>query len=456
MRLGAAEHSKILKQFGLYKNPRIASYVSELGARVARDTERKDVQYKFYVIDSPIVNAFALPGGYIYLSRGLMALANDEAELAGVIAHEIGHITGRHSAERYSQSVVTKLGATVLSILIDQPGASDALGLGSNLYLASYSRGQETEADSLGLRYLSRAGYDPKAMANFLNSLKQETALQDEIAGKSNKSPSYLSTHPATSARIAQTARQAGEYVSSNPKAQKRARNSYLNKIEGMIYGDSQEQGFTRGQSFYHPKIGFSFKAPPNYRIINKPSQVIMSSKKSNAVIIFDLKSSAKNPKDYLAQDWLKGEGKSEGKSEGEGISQNDIKAVSVGGMEAATASFDGSVNGSKATIRLMAVKWSKNRIARFQVAIPRGTSATEMEALKRATYSLRHMSDEDKARFKPYHIKIITASSSDTISSLAKRQPFNDYTKERFRVLNGLSQSSGLIKGQKYKLIGD
>jgi len=183
VRVGAEEHEKVIKQFGLYNDPALVNYVGEIGRRVTRNTERPDVQYKFFIVDSPIVNAFALPGGYIYVSRGLLALANSEAELAAVLAHETGHIPGRHSAERYSRGVVTSLGAAVLAAAIGNDTASQALGVGSDLFLKSYSRGQENEADSLGMRYLSRAGYDPKAMAAFLANLQEESALQTRISG---------------------------------------------------------------------------------------------------------------------------------------------------------------------------------------------------------------------------------------------------------------------------------
>ena len=176
--VGAEEHPNIIAEFGEYDNARVQTYVRQVGARVTRNTERPDVDYKFYVVDSPIVNAFALPGGYIYISRGLLAVADSEAELAAVLGHEAGHITGRHSAERYSRGVVTQLGAGILAAAVDSAGVSQALGLGSDLYLKSYSRSQENEADTLGIRYLAQNGYDPSAMTSFLENLQNASALR--------------------------------------------------------------------------------------------------------------------------------------------------------------------------------------------------------------------------------------------------------------------------------------
>ena len=213
--VGASEHEKIVKQFGLYKNSKLQSYVTEIGKRVSVNTERADVQYKFFVLDSPIVNAFALPGGYVYISRGLMALSNSEAELAGVLAHEIGHVTARHSAERYSHGVVTSLGAAVIAAAVDSTGVSQALGLGSNLYMSSYSRSQENEADSLGIRYLSKGGYEPKAMSSFLNAMQNQSAVDSKAKGEKSGGANYFSTHPATADRVAKTRNESAQLVES-------------------------------------------------------------------------------------------------------------------------------------------------------------------------------------------------------------------------------------------------
>jgi predicted Zn-dependent protease len=230
--VGASEHQKVEQQFGFYNDPKLTAYVNEVGNKVTKDTERADVQYKFYVIDSPIVNAFALPGGYIYVSRGLLALANSEAELAAVLSHETGHITARHSAERYSHGVVTSLGAAVLGAAVGSDGVSQALGVGSNLYLSSYSRGQENEADMLGLRYMTRGGYEPSAMSSFLKSLQNDTSLESRMqGGDGGDSTSYFSTHPATAERVSSTLSQAANY----PKGGAVNHDRHLQMIENMI-----------------------------------------------------------------------------------------------------------------------------------------------------------------------------------------------------------------------------
>ena len=438
--IGASEHQKIAAQFGFYENPTVTAYVNEIGRKVSANTENPDVKYKFYVLDSPIVNAFALPGGYIYFSRGLLALANSEAEVAAVMAHEVGHITGRHSAERYSRSAVTALGANILSIALDNGAASQALGLGANLYLSSYSRSQENESDTLGLRYMTRAGYHPEAMASFLSSLHAQSALDSKIDGKKNQGTSYFSTHPATGERVNKTHTEAKQY----PNIGTVNRDHHMSMINGLTYGDSVKQGFTRGQKFYHPEIGFAFEAPAGYKIINQPSQVVAQSERDKAAMVFDMAAN-KGKLDavtYLNQIWMKGE------------NIQTTQPITINGMKAATATFSGHVNGRRADIRLIAIEFKPDSIARFQIAIPKDASATTVENLKRASYSFRKLTQQERRTLKPQRIKIVTARAGDSVAGMANKMAYDDLKLERFRTLNALVPGEELKAGQTYKIV--
>lgn len=439
--VGASEHQKIVKQFGLYEDAALQDYVNRVGRSVTADTERPDVQYKFFILDSPIVNAFALPGGYIYVSRGLLALANSEAELAAVLAHETGHITGRHSAERYSRGVVTSLGAAVLAAAVDSDGLTQALGVGSNLYLSSYSRGQENEADTLGLRYMTRAGYDAAQMAAFLDSLRAQTELDSRLAGNGGASGfSYFSTHPATADRVAKTRAEAVGYSSGG----RISRDPHLSAVDGMIYGDSAKQGFVRGRSFYHPVIGFGFDAPENFTLVNQPEQVIATSPQSGSAILFDMVGSggASDPAAFLTQKWLNGK------------AAGPVERIDINGMQAAATSMPGQLNNRPMTVQLIAIAWDAQTIARFQIAIPQGAPAGLVDSLKRTTYSFRRLSATERAAIKPYHVRIVTARSGDTPSTLAAWQAFDRSSEDRFRVLNGLRGGEGVQAGTRYKII--
>ena len=442
VQVGAQEHKKILKQFGVYKNKKLQDYVTNVGSRVVQYTERPDVKYQFFLLDSPVVNAFALPGGYIYMTRGLLALANSEAEMASVLAHETGHITARHSAERYSRGVVTSLGAMILSSAVGSSGVSEALGVGSNLYMSSYSRGQEGQADSLGIRYLSRSGYTPTGMSAFLRNLQAETALQARVDGKNaSNSTNYFSTHPATAERVNKTVSEARQYASDG--IVKHA--PYLRMIDGMAYGDSAAQGFVRGNNFYHPDLGFKFSVPQGYSLKNNASNIIASAK-NGAAIIFDLASNKRGdtPANFIRNTWMKGQNVS------------SVDAIKINGMDAATSSIKGSLNGKAMNIRLIAIRWNEKQFARFKIAIPASLSATQMTELKKSTYSFNRMSKKDKSRLKPYRIKLVTSKSGDSVSSVSSRMAQNNYKEQRFRVLNGLGPNEDIVVNRVYKIVTD
>lgn len=440
--VGAQENAKVMKTYGVPDNSQnLQAYVNQVGQRIAQDTERPDVQYKFTLLDSPMVNAFALPGGYVYVTRGLMALANNEAELAGVMAHEVGHITGRHSAERYSHGVLTSLGAAALSIALDSNAASQALGVGSELYMTSYSRSQESQADDLGIRYLQKSGYDTFAMASFLNSLDRDSQLSDQEKGQASSGVDYFATHPKTADRVAQAMAIAGGYP-ANQKITNR--NEYLRMLDGMTYGDSEKQGFVRGQTFWHPQMDFTFTVPAGFRLSNQPSQVVASSKQTGAVIILDSVGNPQklDPLSFINQVWLQGK------------LVSGVERIDINGKEAATASIAGTVQGQPVNIRLVAVQWNPNTIFRFQMAIPSNAGSGLIEELKRTTYSLRNMTAQEKNSIQPLKIKIVTAGASDSVASLSNRMAVPHNREQHFRVLNGLENGQDLMAGNLYKIV--
>lgn len=436
-RVGAEEHVKIEKTYGKFMTGSVADYVKRVGQKVAANTERKDVTYRFNVIDTPMVNAFALPGGYIYVSRGLLALANSEAELAAVLGHEVGHVTARHAAERMSQGFLVGLGATAVGIAAGGGAIGEAVNLGSNLYIKSYSRGQEHQSDELGVRYISRAGYDPKAMASFLKSLDAQSKLDQKEAGKSGGGFNYFSTHPLTAQRVAQASAEATKFAANNTHN----RAAYLTKINGLTYGDSASQGFARGNKFYHTKMGFTFSVPKGSKIINGVSQV--AAKHSNGtVIVFDTAKSNADPYQYLTQTWLRNENLS------------NAENITVNGMRAATASFSGNVDGRAVTVRLVAIEWLAGEIYRFQMAIPKNVSSSFMEELKTTTYSLRRLSKSEKNAIRPKKLRVLQASAGATILSMAAKMDVEGDKKEKFLILNGMTANDRIIAGQPYKIV--
>ncbi|MEM7618593.1 MAG: M48 family metalloprotease [Pseudomonadota bacterium] len=438
--VGAQEHVKIEKQFGKFMTGPVADYVSSVGQKVAKNTERKDVTYRFYTIDNPLVNAFALPGGYIYVTRGLLTLANSEAEMAAVIGHEIAHVTGRHAAERMSAGALTGIGAAVVGIATSSAEIGRAASLGSNLYISSYSRSQENEADDLGIRYLARAGYDPKAMTRFLSNLDAQSKLEAEETGR-KPSFSFFSTHPMTSDRVATTTRIAAEY----PNSDTINRNTFLNKINGLTYGDSASQGFARGNKFYHPEMGFVFTVPEESKIRNGQTEVA-ATHPNGTVILFDAARDSANPSafDFLTQKVLKNQ------------NAQNAERITVNGLDGATASFSGKVQGKSATIRVTVVEWTPGQFFRFQMAIPSGKTSAFMNELKKTTYSLRRLSASEKKSIRPKTLRVITAPSGATVSSMAAKMDVDGDKRKNFLVLNGLSSNAKIRAGQPYKIVVD
>lgn len=440
-RIGAGEHANILKQYGgVVRNQALQDYVRSIGQKLAANTERPEVTYQFFVLDSPVMNAFALPGGYVYVTRGLLALANSEAQLASVLSHEIGHVTARHSAERYSHSVVTSLGATILAAAFDSKSASKALGIGSNLYISSYSRAQESQADDLGIRYLHRAGYDPAASARFLTALERYAAFESRAAGKAANNDSYFSTHPQTAERAEQAAAIAASYPALSGAS---PADRHFHQIDGMIFGDSPEQGFVRGSTFWHPGMGFIFTTPTGYVIVNTPAEVIAKDPASGTIILFDSAiAQATDPATYLSQTWMKGD------------AINDLETITISGKRAATASFAGKISNVPVTVRLVAVEWVPGTFYRFQMAIPPTVSLSVLEGLKTTTDSLRPITAAERSRILPRRLKLVTARAGDNVVSLSSVQPFPTLNEQRFRALNNMDQTENVVPGQVYKLI--
>lgn len=437
--IGAQEHGKIEQQFGKFMTGPVADYVTRIGNKVAANTERSDVQYRFFVIDSPIVNAFALPGGYIYISRGLMTLANSEAELAAVIGHEIGHVTARHAAERMSQGTLAGIGAAVVGIASGNQAVAQAVGTGANLYLASYSRGQEHQSDELGVRYLSRAGYNPNAMADFLKSLDAQSKLDAKQAGRDGSGFNYFSTHPITSDRVQQARAEATKFPSNATEN----RAAYLTQINGLAYGDSADQGFARGNRFYHPEIGFTFTVPNGSKIVNGTSQ-IAANHPNGTVILFDAvkPGGSIDPARFMRETWLKGEGAS------------PVEAINVNGLRGATTAFSGNVSGRAVTVRLVAIEWKPGEFFRFQMAIPKGVNAAFTTELKETTYSLRKMTASEKNAVKPKKLIVLEARAGATIQTMADRMTVEGDKVEQFLVLNGMNRGDRVIAGQPYKIV--
>jgi predicted Zn-dependent protease len=289
--IGKQTDVQIRNQYGIYNDPALNDYVSRVGASLGPHTHRPHLEYHFAVLDSPVVNAFAVPGGYVYVTRGILALMRSEAELAVVLGHELGHVNARHSIHRMSEQTLFGVGLAVGSALnktvADIAGVA---GVGIQFLFLKYSRDDERQADQLGVEYSRKGGYNPGEMIGFFASLEK----MGDLSGK-HSIPGFLSTHPLTSERIQNTK---GMLLESDRKLQVKPA-PYLNQVENMVYGDDPRQGYVEKNTFYHPEMRFSFGFPQAWQLQNMPSQVIMGSDDGEAAVILQAEKSSEDLRTY-------------------------------------------------------------------------------------------------------------------------------------------------------------
>jgi predicted Zn-dependent protease len=287
LQLGRQTDQAIIEEYGIYANPALQVYVRDVARSLAGVSHRPALPWQFKVMDSPVVNAFAAPGGYVFVTRGLLAAVNDEAELAGVLAHEIGHVTARHSARNYSQTLLANFGLQLGTALAGS--YADVLGplleVGTGLLFLKYSRDDERQADALGVEYATRAGYDTNRMADFFTTLQRQEALQGARQGGL---PEWFSTHPSPVDREAAVRSQTAQWRGRLPGQVFRvSRDAYLDKVEGLVYGDDPRRGFREGEWFYLPRYQVQFRIPPQWSFEQEGSQARMGHPQKDGVILF-------------------------------------------------------------------------------------------------------------------------------------------------------------------------
>ena len=447
LQVGQEEHPKIIAQFGgVYEDPKVTAYVDRVGQRLARVSEMPNLKFTFTVLDDDIVNAFALPGGYVYISRGLLGLANTEAELAGVLCHEIGHVTARHSAQRYSSSILAQglsVGAGILgSVFLGTSEIGQAIGEGSSVYLQSFSREHEFEADTLGVRYLARAGYSTDSMASFLASLQAYSSLEAQVSGQPDPAARYniMSTHPRTQDRVVAATRAANVQQARDPEIGNR---EYLAAIDGIIFGGSPEEGLIRGQVFVHEPLDFLFEVPQGFNLFNGSQQVVAKGP-SNANILF---SGGKAPagtsmQSYLTSVWAKN------------TNLSGVQSITINGMEAATGSAAIRNQSGSFNAQLVAIRHSTDKVYRFVFLSPAAQTAALNEDFRRTTFSFRKLTRNDRDRYNVWRIDNRVVGRGDTVESLSRNMPLPGPKDQWFRVLNGLQPGSQPFPGQTVKVI--
>lgn len=448
---GAKAHSEILAEFGgLYDGPQ-AAYVTQVGRRIAVQSSLSKQQGDFTIslLDSSVNNAFALPGGYVYVTRQLVALMNDEAELAGVLGHEVGHVAAQHSKKRQGAATRNSILGVLGAVLVGQVAGDSAvggllqrsIGTGVQLFTLKYSRTQEYQADDLGVRYLAKAGYDPSALSSMLASLAAQTALDGDVNGHSGSVPEWASTHPDPAARV-QRALAAAR--ASGVTSRYRNKAVFLSQLEGLLYGEDPAQGIVSKGEFAHPALKFKFAVPAGFSVDNQADAVTLSGQSARAQFSAGPLDGTLDAYVQGVFDQLAGQG-----NQAPAIA---VQRTSINGIPAAHghASMTNS-QGSRLDITVIAYEFTPKRAFHFIVATPAGQG---LGALDRTVRSFARLSDAEAAAVKPRKVHLVTIRAGDTPASLARRMAYDDHQLERFLVLNGLKSGASLTPGMTVKLV--
>ena len=443
--LGQQEHPKIVAAFGgEMADPELNAYVDGIVRRLLAASDRPNEPVKTTVLDSPVVNAMALPG-HVYVTRGLLALANSEAELAGVMGHEIGHIFEQHTAERVSRSNIAGLGGALAgigaAILTGDGGAAQQtqqlFGQSAQLFLLRFSRSQEYEADQVGVRLLAAAGYDPLGEAQFLNTLNRWTSLESRLAGAA-RPPEFLSSHPNTAERVE---RAAAEAQVLNRGGESR-RPTYLAAIDDLLYGeDAYNQGYIRGTSFIHPALGFAFAVPQGMTLTNSSSAVIARSQ--SAQMQFSGAASEQGPGALVSAigQQLK-------------LQMSQPQAFTANGRNGAFGRARATTNNGAIDVQVFAIQWQGASHWVFLWTTPANQTAQLQNAIQGSVGSLQSVDAKTLDVPATLRIDVATVQRGDTLSGLANATGFENAKAERFAIMNGLTGAEDLKAGDRIKLV--
>jgi len=448
---GAKAHPEILQEFGGAYEGRQSDYVRGVGQKIAVQSglSRNPGDFTVTLLNSPVNNAFAIPGGYIYVTRQLMGLMNDEAELASVLGHETGHVAARHAQRRQSaatrNSVLGALGQVLSGALLGNNSAMGQLinrGIGgaAQYFTLRFSRAQEYEADDLGVRYLARAGYDPRASSTMLASLAAQSALDARTRNQEGRSaPEWASTHPDPASRVRRAALKADE---TGARSGVRNRDAFLAAADGVLYDDDPKQGVIDGQVFRHPVLRLTFAVPDGFASSNGARAVTISgsggqAQFSGAEFDGDLRA-------YVGRVFATLTG---GQSADAGV----LEERSVNGLQAAYTTVRANTQSGPVDVTVFAYAFGSKRAYHFVTIAPAGSGLGPFAGL---VQSVRRMTDAEVAAVRARRIAVVTVGARDSIASLASRMAYTSFQEERFRTLNALATGASLRPGQKVKLV--
>lgn len=438
--MGSQANAQINQQMSMVESAALQSYVQRVGEGLARNSHRSNLEYHFKVVDSADINAFALPGGYIFMNRGLMAYLNSEAELAAVLGHEIGHVTARHGVRQQSMAMGSGLLGQLVTIGTGVQAAGDLSNLLGSAVVKGYGRDMELQADGLGAEYLARSGYRPDAVLEVIGVLKdQDTFAREQATVQGKQVESYhglFASHPTHDQRLQQVVEQA--QALSTGTSQRVGRDDYLNAIDGMVYGESEAQGVVRDQRFYHVPLNMRLDYPRGWTVLNRPDVVLGHTEDESAFIAMTLETvdEKSNVADLLRMRAGKQQLTQEQRFSGQGF--QGLMAILPGQSP-----------------RRVAAILRKDQLVLFIGAV-RGQARLESHDAEFVSVirSFAGLSAADRKKAAPMHIRLVQANKGDTYARLARNSPLGDDAQAQLRLLNGHWPDGQPEQGQWLKVV--
>lgn len=444
------QHPEIVREFGGAETGSRAAYVEAVGRRVATQSgvANSTAAYRFTTLNSAVENAFAVPGGYVYITRQLMGLMDDESQLAFVLGHETGHIAAGHAQARKAASTRNSIGGLLGAILGSFVGGafgnliSQVSQQAAEMWTLSFSRQQEYDADTLGVRYITAAGYDPLGAPNMLAALTRATALQARVQGRdSRQTPEWTSTHPLSANRTQQA--QAMAQRTGRAGTGLRNRDQFLAQLEGIYVDDDPAQGVIEGRSFTHPDLKLQFVVPTGYLMQNGSDAVTIAGSAGKAQFRGGRYSGSLESLILQAYQQLVGNQAQ--------LSVPPPQRTYVNGMPAAYTTARANTSSGTVDVSVFAYEWDSNSKYYF-IMLTRGGAG--IGPFAPMVGSLRRISATEAAAIRPRIIDVVTVRAGDTVQSLASRMAYPNFQLERFLSLNGLQAGTRLVPGQKVKVV--
>lgn len=439
IQIGKQSDAEIRQQMGLYDDAALQEYVRAVGARLITASHRPNLPWTFAVVDEPAVNAFAVPGGFVYLTRGILPYLQDEAQLAGVMGHEIGHVDARHSAEAYSRQLGAGLTLAIAGIFAppETQALQQAAGAGLGVLFLRYGRDAELESDRLGVTYAAANGWDPRGVPGMLTTL----ARLDEASGSSRGVPNWALTHPPAADRVERVQ----EAVATAPSGATATNASAFERhLDGMVFGDSREKGIVRGNQFLHPILRFAVSFPDGWQVSNSDTQVSASpGESSNAVMLLELMQGGGGSVQQVASAQMAQAGWRETSGE----------RASINGLEAYVATYQGAIQNTPVAMRAAHVR-AGNQMYVIAGVAPTQQFANTAQVFASSIRSFRTLTTAEAERIQPDRLDFRTARSGDTWESLARGVSGGRVSAATLAIMNGRTTATPPKAGERLRIV--